>query len=285
MGNVCGCGGHDEERTGLITDHKKTEAKNQQSNHLENNSNNNNGPKQTEQISGTNLQVKSQIKRGSSYLETIREKFTSKEEEEEPQEVMIGAPSNFKHEGHVGWDPINGFDMRNIPEEWNRLFDKAGVTTEQLKDKETANFIVSFVSQAVEEKKESSSSSTTTATHPHVSNSESSTETFVPPLAPGDGPPIPPPMSDTSPKLLKTATSPNPQQQEQNGTELLKAIREGRRLKPVSEAPKIESLSAEDENTIAHALKSALNMRLKSLQQDSDDEEEKGSREDTADWK
>ena len=59
----------------------------------------------------------------------------------------IGLPSNFKHIGHIGWDPDKGFDVQNIPPEWKALFEKAGVTKEQLEDKETAKFIVDFVQQ------------------------------------------------------------------------------------------------------------------------------------------
>lgn len=59
----------------------------------------------------------------------------------------IGLPSNFKHIGHIGWDPDKGFDVQNIPPEWKALFDRAGVTREQLENKETAKFIVDFVQQ------------------------------------------------------------------------------------------------------------------------------------------
>ena len=57
----------------------------------------------------------------------------------------IGAPSNFRHLAHIGFDPSTGFDVKNIPPEWKALFDKAGVTKEQLENKETAKFIVDFV--------------------------------------------------------------------------------------------------------------------------------------------
>lgn len=42
----------------------------------------------------------------------------------------IGAPSNFVHVSHLGFDAKEGkFDQRNIPEEWNQIFKAAGVTS------------------------------------------------------------------------------------------------------------------------------------------------------------
>jgi hypothetical protein len=37
----------------------------------------------------------------------------------------------------------------NIPAEWRQLFDKAGVTEEELKDKNTAIFIINFVAASL----------------------------------------------------------------------------------------------------------------------------------------
>jgi hypothetical protein len=74
--------------------------------------------------------------------------------------MQIGAPSNFRHLTHIGWDPEKGFSVRlmmmmaililqtrNIPPEWKKVFDDAGVTDEQLKDKQTAKFIYSFMTE------------------------------------------------------------------------------------------------------------------------------------------
>jgi hypothetical protein len=37
-------------------------------------------------------------------------------------DVPISGPSGFEHRSHIGWDPTNGFDIRNIPPEWKALF-------------------------------------------------------------------------------------------------------------------------------------------------------------------
>ncbi|XP_065666391.1 uncharacterized protein LOC136087480 [Hydra vulgaris] len=57
----------------------------------------------------------------------------------------IGTPSDFRHVGHVGWDPKGGFDIFNVGPEWRKLFDTIGVTERQLKDEEISKFIYEFV--------------------------------------------------------------------------------------------------------------------------------------------
>jgi len=61
----------------------------------------------------------------------------------------IGGPrtSQFIHEAHIGWNPESGFDIRNIPEEWVRVFDQAGITKEELEDRDTAAFIMKNINR------------------------------------------------------------------------------------------------------------------------------------------
>ncbi len=42
-----------------------------------------------------------------------------------------------------------GLQIFNVPNEWKKLMSKAGVTEEQMQDKETAMFIVSFVASTL----------------------------------------------------------------------------------------------------------------------------------------
>ena len=44
------------------------------------------------------------------------------------EDLVITGPSDFRHVSHVGWDPVNGFDVNNIPEDWKKLFVRAKVT-------------------------------------------------------------------------------------------------------------------------------------------------------------
>lgn len=57
----------------------------------------------------------------------------------------IGTPSNFQHVNHVGWNPNTGFDMNNLDPELKNLFDLAGISEAQLKDKETSKAIYDFI--------------------------------------------------------------------------------------------------------------------------------------------
>eukprot|EP00043_Microstomoeca_roanoka_P014014 m.138026 g.138026 ORF g.138026 m.138026 type:complete len:566 (+) comp15906_c1_seq1:727-2424(+) len=60
---------------------------------------------------------------------------------------MIGAPSDFRHLGHIGLDSEGNFDATNIPAEWNTLLEKAGISKEQLEDEDTRRFVEEFVNQ------------------------------------------------------------------------------------------------------------------------------------------
>jgi len=62
---------------------------------------------------------------------------------------VIGAPTNFSHDTHVGWDTDRGFELRNIPAEWQRLFSEAGVNSNELQDPATRAFLVDTVRQSI----------------------------------------------------------------------------------------------------------------------------------------
>ncbi|KAG0280481.1 hypothetical protein BGZ95_009968 [Linnemannia exigua] len=58
----------------------------------------------------------------------------------------IGMPSDFRHVGHIGWDPDVGFEAQNIDPAWRTLFDQLdtfGVSRQQIN--ENAVFITTFV--------------------------------------------------------------------------------------------------------------------------------------------
>uniref|UniRef100_H2ZFH9 WH1 domain-containing protein n=1 Tax=Ciona savignyi TaxID=51511 RepID=H2ZFH9_CIOSA len=59
----------------------------------------------------------------------------------------ISMPSGFKHVGHVGWDPNKGFDTDNMDPDVKELFKSAGVTEDDMQDKEKAQFIYDFIEQ------------------------------------------------------------------------------------------------------------------------------------------
>ncbi|KAM6106898.1 actin nucleation-promoting factor WAS [Phoenicopterus ruber ruber] len=57
----------------------------------------------------------------------------------------IGAPSGFKHVGHIGWDPKNGFDVAALDPALRALFARAGISEAQLADAETSRLIHDFI--------------------------------------------------------------------------------------------------------------------------------------------
>lgn len=58
----------------------------------------------------------------------------------------IGMPTNFKHLTHVGWSAQRGFDLTGDDVETLKPFlEKAGVSDQQLKDRETRAFIYDFI--------------------------------------------------------------------------------------------------------------------------------------------
>ena len=60
---------------------------------------------------------------------------------------MISSPENFQHLSHVGYDSKTGFSAQNIPMEWKIIFQKAGITEDQLQDKKTAKVVAKFMQQ------------------------------------------------------------------------------------------------------------------------------------------
>ncbi|XP_011295408.1 actin nucleation-promoting factor WASL-like isoform X2 [Musca domestica] len=59
----------------------------------------------------------------------------------------IGAPTNFRHVSHVGWDDDKGFDCQGDEndEVLTQFFAKAGVSKHQLSDRDTRAFIYDFI--------------------------------------------------------------------------------------------------------------------------------------------
>merc|ERR1711934_135386 len=72
-------------------------------------------------------------------------RFFGRKKSDKPAQMVIGGPTSFKHESHIGWDLENGFDIRNIPPEWRKLFQAAGVKKSDLQDADTRKLIVSTI--------------------------------------------------------------------------------------------------------------------------------------------
>lgn len=58
----------------------------------------------------------------------------------------ISMPTNFKHVVHVGWSAQKGFDLQGDEvSSLNAFLAKAGVSEQQLNDRETRDFIYDFI--------------------------------------------------------------------------------------------------------------------------------------------
>ncbi|XP_077989435.1 actin nucleation-promoting factor WASL-like [Glandiceps talaboti] len=74
-----------------------------------------------------------------------KDKKKGKDKKKKLTKTDIGLPSDFRHVGHVGWDPDKGFDTENLDPDLKNLFDTVGISESQLKDKETSKFIYDFI--------------------------------------------------------------------------------------------------------------------------------------------
>jgi len=85
-------------------------------------------------------------------LRRKREQKLKKEQEKHDagrKPMIIDGPTMVAHVSHIGWDPANGFQIRNIPPEWKMLFKSAGVRRADLENPETAAFIYATVATAM----------------------------------------------------------------------------------------------------------------------------------------
>eukprot|EP01111_Echinosteliopsis_oligospora_P000744 TRINITY_DN1087_c0_g1_i3.p1 TRINITY_DN1087_c0_g1~~TRINITY_DN1087_c0_g1_i3.p1 ORF type:complete len:557 (+),score=309.68 TRINITY_DN1087_c0_g1_i3:74-1744(+) len=77
-------------------------------------------------------------------------KKREEEEEQAPRAPLeIGTPYDFKHESHIGWDANAGFQINNIPPEWKKLFQQAGIKKSDLRDQETASMLMGIVGSSL----------------------------------------------------------------------------------------------------------------------------------------
>lgn len=76
-----------------------------------------------------------------------REAKLRKKQDQGGKSLRIEGPTNVTHVSSIGWDPSAGFQIRNIPPEWKRLFKDAGVKKSDLENPETsAAFIAVSIS-------------------------------------------------------------------------------------------------------------------------------------------
>lgn len=80
-----------------------------------------------------------------AYLARFRSRATQGSAPAPAQEIVISAPSNMRHTAHVGFDSKTGLDVSQLPPEYKKLFQAAGVKKSELKNPETAAALLDTV--------------------------------------------------------------------------------------------------------------------------------------------
>jgi hypothetical protein len=163
---------------------------------------------------------------------------------EKPKSV-IGAPTNVKHEGHIGWDPEHGFDIKNIPPEWKKLFQNAGIKKNDLKDVEFAKTVVTTVAEAL------------TAPPP-------------PPPPPPSGKAPPPPPSGKAPPRSTPAGGGGGGGSSVSLLDQIKSGKELKKVEPPSALPNIQQMDESTNGNLVATLQAAMAARRTAVEHESD---------------
>ncbi|KAJ5070742.1 neural wiskott-aldrich syndrome protein [Anaeramoeba ignava] len=185
-------------------------------------------------------------------------RFKKSKKSEPQKEMVIGTPTNFKHEGHIGFDPEKGFDMRNIPEQWKKLFQQAGVKKSELKDENTMKMLLNV---AAEEILKVQTGNVKKGPPPPTPTGRSGAP---PPPPTGGGPPPPtggPPPPTNGPPPPTTSGAPPTPRVDTGRANLLQSIRGHggvSNLRKIDDLPDISNLNAQEERSLAQSLATAL---------------------------
>uniref|UniRef100_A0A8D8LHC9 Neural Wiskott-Aldrich syndrome protein n=3 Tax=Cacopsylla melanoneura TaxID=428564 RepID=A0A8D8LHC9_9HEMI len=105
----------------------------------------------------TNGTKQSPIDRGVNHVRSLssgrgenrRRDHNNKRKPNKLTKADISSPTQFRHVSHVGFDPNKGFDAVDIDNspELKAFFEKAGVSSSQLRDPRTREFIYDFISR------------------------------------------------------------------------------------------------------------------------------------------
>jgi len=201
-------------------------------------------------------------------------RFFGRRKAEKPAAMVIGGPTGFKHESHIGWDLDNGFDIRNIPPEWKKLFQAAGVKKSDLQDAETRKLIVSTINSAAPELGGGAA--------PPPAGGPPPPAAPPPPCAPPPPAAPPPPTAPKAPAPPPPGGPPAISSAPPSGGGLLGALQAGRGQLASAAArpdatPDISNISSTQGKSLADTLAGVLDSRRKGIDaadDDYDDEDE-----------
>eukprot|EP01132_Coremiostelium_polycephalum_P007588 gene7588-9329_t len=240
---------------------------------------------------------------------------------EEKEELEISSPTNFKHESHIGWDAEHGFEIRNIPPDWRKLFQSAGIKKSELKNAETAQFIVNIIGDQLVNAQMAQQNAPPAPSRASVAPITPSRSAPPPPPPSGGAPPSvsrppppptggappppppPPPSGGGPPRPPPPPSAGGPPPPPPSGgagfgsggggggsgggrSDLLASIREGKELKSVTERsvsalPDINQLGDAGSRSLVDTLAAAMAHRRGNLREDEHDDEDD---DDDDDW-
>lgn len=203
------------------------------------------------------------------------------DDDEAPEDFVISGPTGFRHASHIGWDPENGFDVKNLPPEWKKVFQEAGVKKSELSNPETSAVILQVI-------QEHTGGGLDAPPPSDAGFDESNPSAPPPPPLPSSGgagappPPPPPPMPGAqTPYRDPSAAAAQkpagaPAAAPDGRGDLLSQIRGGAQLRKVEIAEKPPTLESSQGQGLVGALRNAMNNRREHIREDEveDDDEE-----------
>jgi len=189
--------------------------------------------------------------------------FSLFKKDQKEDDLLISEPSNFRHVSSIGWNPNEAsFEIRNIPPEWRKLFQAAGIKKSELKNKDTAAMIRNII-----EEHGGAEAFTTPAAPPAPSISHAPSRPPAPVPHRGNDshgapPPAPPPPAPSSGGGVGRAS-------------LLESIHKGTSLKHVDKEEEDDRTKAPaPPSGLADTLARAMESRRAAIKEDHREEEE-----------
>eukprot|EP01112_Ceratiomyxa_fruticulosa_P008781 TRINITY_DN2275_c0_g1_i1.p1 TRINITY_DN2275_c0_g1~~TRINITY_DN2275_c0_g1_i1.p1 ORF type:complete len:405 (-),score=109.91 TRINITY_DN2275_c0_g1_i1:188-1402(-) len=229
----------------------------------------------------------SQPKKKKGFMSSLMSKLTG---DDDLDDLIISDPRGFRHESHIGWDPSAGFEIKNIPPEWRKLFSAAGVKKSELRDAETAKFVMNVIGDVVAQ---GGTSPYNPPPAPPTPQSNAPPRSNLPPPPPpitgsipgGMPPPPPPAMPKKSmgpppppPPTNNASASPATQAPKSNDSrgDLLSAIQKGKELRKVDPTTPqdLPDLGTINKNDLVGTLSAAMAQRRGALREEDEEDEE-----------
>jgi len=181
-------------------------------------------------------------------------RLLKRDDDDEEENFSISDPRGFRHESHIGYDAeTGGFDTKNIPAEWKKLFQAAGIRKKDLNNPETCAALLQVMQDS-------------------PSDAPAAPPAPPAPAAPPAPPPPPAPGAPPPPRAPGAGGAPPPRPAPAGHGDLMSEIRGGTQLKSVDvrEAPPPES--DEGQNMI-QKLSQVMVIRRAAIEDDDDDDE------------